>query len=358
MKKYAITLTSAMFIALTALTLTGCGNDSKPPIVSLVTRGSSDDFAPHLFTLDVPSKTTTAVAIPIPTDAQYVSANSTATAVTYCRQDDSGYDIFMMGTDGVEKALTTGAYACESAFSPDGKTIAFVNNPSGDPESGNFGIYVMNADGTNQNALFMPDLGATVTDSFFPKFSADGKSLAFYVSVSEGPGARRRQDHRQERRGHSSWLEGRQNGAQKTVSQRHIQRSLRPQDSTPTQNGWYTMSVASPTPTLVYATTDWWGPAVFSGDDKHLLMSIYDGTEWNVASVGLDGTGFTQLTTNTDTADLAPIPYQNSILFNSVNDTNSSWDVYTMDQTGANQVLVTSTANEDQDLNDGYWEND
>jgi Tol biopolymer transport system component len=321
--------------------------------VSLVTRGSSDDFAPHLFTLDVPSKTTTAVAIPIPTDAEYVSANSTATAVTYCRPDDTGYDIFMMGTDGAEHALTTGAYACESVFSPDGKTIAFVNNPSGDPSTGNFGIFMMNADGTNQNAVFNPALGATVTDSCLPKFSADGKSQVFYISVSEGPVDR----HRQERGSRSPWLRALQNRSRKT-SNRGIQKSLRPQDVTPTQSGWYTMTIANPSPTLVYATTDWWGPTVFSGDDKHLLMSIYDGTEWNIASVSLDGTGFTQLTTNTDTEDLAPIPYQNAILFNSVNDTNTSWDVYIMDQTGANQVLVTSTTNEDQDLNDGYWEND
>jgi Tol biopolymer transport system component len=347
MKKFTITLVAAMVIGMSALTLTGCGSDSKPPIVSLVTRGPSDNNAPHLFTLDVPSQTVTAVSIPIPIDAQFVSANSTATAVTYCRQDDAGVDIFLMGTDGQEIALTTGADACESAFSPDGKTIAFVNNPS----DSNFGIFMMNADGSNQTALFIPTPGATVADSFFPKFSADGKSLVFYVSVSNGPAAHRRQGTSN----HSSWMElGRDHSRQ--VANRLTQKSGHPQDSTPTQSGWYTMALTDTTPALVYATTDWWGPAVFSGDGKHLLMSIYDGTEWNVASVGLDGTGFTQLTTNTDTEDLAPIPYQNAILFNTVNNTNSSWDIYLMDQTGANQTLVTSTANEDQDLNDGYWE--
>ena len=168
-KKLAITLAIALMIV-----TIGCG-DSKSPLLTYVARSNSDN-APHLFTLNEAKQQSTAVSISIPTDAYYIAANSDASAVTYCRDADSGYDIFLMGKDGVEKQLTTGADACESVFSPDGKTIAFVSYQSGDLQ-----IYTMNVDGSNQKVLFAPVAGTA--EQSYPEFSPDGKSLVFYIET-------------------------------------------------------------------------------------------------------------------------------------------------------------------------------
>ena len=122
-----------------------------------------------------------------------------------------------------------------------------------------------------------------------------------------------------------------------------------------TSAGWYTMPVGGTTPTLVYAATTAYGPAVYSGDGKKLLFTMNDGTEDNVFSVNLDGSGLTPLTTNTDTYSFSPVPYKNLIIFNRYNEANSSWDIYAMDQTGGNQVLVHSTTNTAETLLDAYW---
>jgi Tol biopolymer transport system component len=118
------------------------------------------------------------------------------------------------------------------------------------------------------------------------------------------------------------------------------------------------MALTDTTPTLVYAPNDWWGPAVYSTDGTKLLFTDYDGTDWNIFSVNLDGTGVTELTTETTTESLAPVPYNGAILFNRWNSTNSSYDIYVMDPTGANQLLVNSTASTYEFLTDSYWSNE
>jgi Tol biopolymer transport system component len=327
----------------TILALTGCGTDASSPLVTYVARASSDD-APHLFTLNETTQKSTAVAIPIPTNALYVAANGSATAVTYCYDGSNGYDIFYMGTDGKEKQLTTGADACESVFSPDGKTIAFVSGQSGDLQ-----VFTMNVDGTNQKVLYAPPAGTL--NQFYPEFAPDGKSIVFYVEMINGPGAGGHLG-RSNRQG-QSWPR-----AWSGLSKAAVHGSIHPEIATPSQNGWYTMALTDIAPTLVYATTSWWGPAVYSVDGKKILMTIYDGNKDNISSVNLDGTGLTPLTTSTVTDNFSPVPYKNVILFNAWNSDNSSWDIYVMDQTGANQTLVSSTTNTWETLLDSYWSGD
>lgn len=115
------------------------------------------------------------------------------------------------------------------------------------------------------------------------------------------------------------------------------------------------MALTGTTPTLAYAVTNWWGPAVYSTDGKKLLTSHYDGTQWNVFSVNLDGSGLTPLTIATDTYSISAVPNRNLILFSRNNSTNSSSDIYAMDQAGANQALVSSTASTTEYLIDSYW---
>jgi len=332
MKKLAVTLAAAMIMI---IALTGCGTDSTSPLQTYVARASSDSFAPHLFILNPTTQQSTAVAIPIPASAFHVASNSDATKVVYTRNDSTGWDIFLMGKDGIEKQLTTALDAWAPAFSPDGKTIAFYNYLSSSSS-----IVTMNLDGSNQTALY----GTAGVYSFFPQFSPDGKSVSFFLN-----GGCCASQHRQ--------------GASEEASRLHAQnshpaaavRASAGAQVVSTTTGWYTMALTGTTPTLAYATTNWWGPAVYSGDGKKLLTSHYDGTEWNVFTFNLDGTALTPLTTSTATFSVSAVPNKNLILFTRYNSTNSSYDIYAMDQAGANQTLVTSTASTTQYLIDSYW---
>jgi len=251
----------------------------------------------------------------------------------------------LMGKDGKEKQLTSDADACESTFSPDGKTIAYVSIPSGgEPQ-----ILTMNADGSNQKALYPGDPGTMA--QLMPQFSPDGKSLVFYIeALSPGfiqPAYSKERSHRffwpSAKSWHSNYIHS--NGA--TVAA-----------AAPSESGWYRMALTDSAATLVYSASDWWGPSAFSEDGKKLLMTVYDSdTEYlNVASVNLDGTGLTALTASDmdDTDDLAPAAYSGAILFNRYNYDNSSLDIYVMDQNGANQTLVSSETDTYQCLNDTY----
>jgi Tol biopolymer transport system component len=332
MKKLAVTLAAAMIVA-----LTGCGTDSTSPLLTYVARASSDSYAPHLFILNATTQQSTAVTIPIPTNAFHVASNSDATKVVYTRYNTTGYDIFLMGKDGTEKQLTTGLDAWGPAFSPDGKTIAFYSYVSGSSS-----IVTMNLDGSNQTALYAPASGIY---AYYPQFSPDGKSVAFYLYVSGCCAAQHRRGAAEE----ASRLH-----AQNSYPAASVHASAAAQVANPT-SGWYTMALTGTTPTLAYATTSWWGPAVYSADGKKLLTTHNDGTQWNVFSVNLDGTGLTPLTTETSTYSLSAVANKGLILFSRYNAANSSYDIYLMDQTGANQTLVSSTASTTEYLIDSYW---
>ena len=342
MKKLLVVLTLAM-----AVVWSGCGSSSAPAPVAYVARASSNSWAPQLFIFDPTKKTSTAVTIPIPASAEYVSSNSDATKVVYTFDGDNGWDIFSMGTDGQATELTTGADAWEPTFSPDGKTVAYmVYNGS------YYQLFTMSADGSGQAAFYAD--ASNLTSYYSPMFSPDGKSLVFYVYYSGGPAAAGMPMVGPHDTHVSSRLQSQASHAQSSHVAPRAQAA-----GAPTQNGWYTMALTDSNPTLVYATTNNWGPATFSSDGSKLLLTIYDGTQWNISSVKLDGTGLTPLTTSTDAQNFGPISAKSIILFNRYNSANSSADIYVMDQTGANQKVVsTSAANTWESLIDTFWEND
>ncbi len=75
---------------------------------------------------------------------------SEQTKIAFTSKRDGNYEIYVMNADGSEqKRLTNNCAADERAsWSPDGKKIAFESNRHGNRE-----IYVMNADGSEQKRL-------------------------------------------------------------------------------------------------------------------------------------------------------------------------------------------------------------
>jgi TolB protein len=105
--------------------------------------------------------------------------------LAYARVGEDGTDIFKVSLagGGAPQRLTAGRFAdnLSPTFSPDGRRIAFVSTRAGLPQ-----VYVMSADGTDQELLAPFDYGVTGSSNA-PDWSPDGASLVFHRDVSRSP---------------------------------------------------------------------------------------------------------------------------------------------------------------------------
>jgi len=105
--------------------------------------------------------------------------------VAYARSDEAGTDIFLanLADRCCAQRLTVGRFAdnLSPTFSPDGRRIAFVSTRAGPPQ-----VYVMAADGTDQELLAPFDFGATGSSNA-PEWSPDGASVVFHRDVTRSP---------------------------------------------------------------------------------------------------------------------------------------------------------------------------
>jgi TolB protein len=105
--------------------------------------------------------------------------------LAYAHSDESGTDIFLANIADrcCAQRLTVGRYAdnLSPTFSPDGRRIAFVSTRAGPPQ-----VYVMAADGTDQELLAPFDYGATGSSNA-PEWSPDGANVVFHREVSGSP---------------------------------------------------------------------------------------------------------------------------------------------------------------------------
>lgn len=103
--------------------------------------------------------------------------------LAFARGTEAGTDIYVW--EGGERVarLTVGRFAdnFSPAWSPDGARIAFISTRARTPQ-----LYVMNADGTDQEVLARFDFGATGTTSS-PAWSGDGAAIAFHREVGGTP---------------------------------------------------------------------------------------------------------------------------------------------------------------------------
>jgi TolB protein len=105
--------------------------------------------------------------------------------LAFAHSDERGTDIYTANV--VERCcaqrLTVGRFAdnLSPTFSPDGRRIAFISTRAGPPQ-----LYVMAADGTDQELLAPFDFGATGSTNA-PDWSPDGASVVFHREVSGSP---------------------------------------------------------------------------------------------------------------------------------------------------------------------------
>ena len=105
--------------------------------------------------------------------------------LAFAHSDERGTDLYTANV--IERCcaqrLTVGRYAdnLSPTFSPDGRRIAFISTRAGPPQ-----LYVMAADGTDQELLAPFDYGATGSTNA-PEWSPDGASVVFHREVSGSP---------------------------------------------------------------------------------------------------------------------------------------------------------------------------
>jgi TolB protein len=105
--------------------------------------------------------------------------------LAFAHSTERGTDIYTANV--VERCcaqrLTVGRFAdnLSPTFSPDGRRIAFISTRAGPPQ-----LYVMAADGTDQELLAPFDFGATGSTNA-PEWSPDGATVAFHREVSNSP---------------------------------------------------------------------------------------------------------------------------------------------------------------------------
>jgi TolB protein len=105
--------------------------------------------------------------------------------LAYAHSDETGTDVYLANVVDrcCAQRLTVGRYAdnLSPTFSPDGRRIAFVSTRAGPPQ-----IYVMAADGTDQELLAPFDYGATGSSNA-PEWSPDGANVVFHREVAGSP---------------------------------------------------------------------------------------------------------------------------------------------------------------------------
>ena len=105
--------------------------------------------------------------------------------LAFAHSDERGTDIYTANVTErcCAQRLTVGRFAdnLSPTFSPDGRRIAFISTRAGPPQ-----LYVMAADGTDQELLAPFDFGATGSSNA-PEWSPDGASVVFHREVSGQP---------------------------------------------------------------------------------------------------------------------------------------------------------------------------
>lgn len=105
--------------------------------------------------------------------------------LAFARSSEEGTDIFTadVAQNCCVQRLTVGRFSdnLSPTFAPDGRRMAFVSTRAGAPQ-----IYVMAADGTDQELLAPFDYGVTGSSNA-PEWSPDGANVAFHRDVNRSP---------------------------------------------------------------------------------------------------------------------------------------------------------------------------
>ena len=145
---------------------------STPVIIPAPIPGPVPPVAPVPGVPPVPVSTVVPEPIPPTVPAPTLMPTPDGARIVFSSGRDGNYEIYVMNADGSNQTRLTNDqnYDYSPSWSPYGARIAFRSE-----RDGNFEIYVMNADGSGQIRL-TEDPG----DDWHPSWSPDGTKIAFY----------------------------------------------------------------------------------------------------------------------------------------------------------------------------------
>ena len=216
--------------------------------------------------------------------------------------DGGALDIFVMDADGsnIERLTDSDTHDSSPKWSPDGRRIAFDSWPpplrqaAGDRETGRdggWGIYAMNADGSNAERL--------TSESTQPAWSPDGRKIAF---VSDRDGAL----------------------------------------------DIYVMDAdGSNVERLTESDIDDVGPPAWSPDGRRIAFVSYRDDGWGISAMNADGSNVERLTSDSGVANRRPVwsPDGQRIAF--VSDRGASSEMFVMGADGSGIECLTCAAVDD-----------
>lgn len=169
---------------LLSLALTGCGGTK--PIESSPLKPAA---APTATSTPAASPTQTSISAPTPTKTSPTPSSkpiSSLGKIVFVSDRDGNDEIYVMDADGSNQMRLTNNTANDISpkWSPDGRKIAFLSDKDwksekkydvySNPNSDEYDVYIMNADGSNQMNITNND----VVD-YSPTWSPDGSKIAF-----------------------------------------------------------------------------------------------------------------------------------------------------------------------------------
>ena len=289
-----------------------------------------------------PTATPRPTSTPLPTTTP---AQATAPSlIAFSSERDGNWEIYVMNVDGSDQTRLTNNEADDGfpSWSPDGQRIAFRSN-----RDGNFEIYVMNADGSSQTRL-------TNNEAFDanPSWSPDGRRLAFfsnrdgnleiYVMNADGSDQTRLTDN-----------EARDTGSSWSPDGRRLVFFSNRDDPDPNDDNSiyniYVMNADGSGQTRLTDNEAWDIIPSWSPDGRHItFLSDRDDPDpnddnsiiYNIYMMNADGSDQTRLTNNEAwDGSSSWSPNGRRIAYDS--NQNGNWEIYIMNTDGSGQTRLT-----------------